>query len=262
MADAPVVQTTEPVPEGQVSTPVTTIVTPEPSAEERMTTLISQKVAEEVAKAIELARREIQSAKDKATAEVQSLQRRARLAETTLTATQKQIQGLDPETQRELELAQLRAEREGRLSLEQEEQQARYQVEIVNRFHTQMTQFVTGLGVDPTDKRIDWAADDSNLLGKQGRILESVTKIQKENAKTAESVLEQKIKEAELRIKRDLGYNEANSVSTAASLGAVSEGIPTDMAKFREWIATVPQKEYETKYAAKVKEMMQQGKIK
>lgn len=47
----------------------------------------------------------------------------------------------------------------------------------------------------------------------------------------------------------------------AISVG-VGEEIPTDMVQFRKWIADVPQKEYEEKYAKKVNEMMRKGKIK
>jgi len=44
--------------------------------------------------------------------------------------------------------------------------------------------------------------------------------------------------------------------------GTGSLGIPTNLEKFKEWIGNIPQKDYEEKYAATVKEMMRSGKIK
>ncbi len=244
-----------------VTSPEQVVKPPEPTPEEILNQKISEAVSKALATETEKSRRELQSAKDKALAEVQTAQRRARLAETTLGATQKHLETLDPETAKEFELARLRAESSGRQSLEQEEQAAQYQMAVVQKFHENMTQFITGLGVDPNDKRVDWASDAPDLLTAQQRILDSVARIQKENVKSTELELDKKIKEAEVRIKKELGYVENNSVSTTASLGASSDGIPTDLSKFKEWVATLSQKEYESK-SAKIKEMMQAGKIK
>ncbi|KKL94051.1 hypothetical protein LCGC14_1868560 [marine sediment metagenome] len=48
----------------------------------------------------------------------------------------------------------------------------------------------------------------------------------------------------------------------APASGGIAKSIPTDIDKFREWIASVSQEEYEEKYSVKVKEMMRQGRIK
>ena len=238
---------------------------PEPSQEEKMAEMIRQAVGVEVAKATELAKRELQSVKDKSKAEVESALRRVRMAESTNEATRRSLQSLDPDTAKDIELAQLRAERQGRQSLEREEGLTRQQAEFHQQFQSNQTQFVTSLGIDAQDQRIDWGNESKergNFLEAQQRFLDSVSKIQKENVKVAEGNLDKKIKEAETRIKRSLGYEDVNSVSTAASVGVSSEGIPLDINKFREWIDKVPQKEYEEKYAAKVKELRRQGKIK
>lgn len=258
------VQNTEPTSVVEsVSTEV--IKPPEPSAEEKMTAMIQAEVAKAVAKETELARREIQSVKDKSKAEVESALRRVRLAESTAEATRRSLQSLDPDTAEKVELAGYRAKEQGRQSLEREDVARRQQEEFHQQFHSNLTQFITGLGVDPADQRIDWAGDATNAgnyLEAQRRVLDSVSKIQKENVKVTESNLDKKIKEAEARIAKKLGYDEVNSVSTAASVGVSSDGIPLDMAKFREWIDRIPQKEYEEKYAVRVKELRRQGKIK
>ena len=208
-----------------VVTPVTpspAVVTPPavPSPEEAMATLIEQKVAEAIAKSTELAKREIQSVKDKATAEVQAAQRRTRFAEGTLTSTRQQLQTLEPDVAKEMELAELRAREQGRLTMEQEEASTRQQLEFHQQFQSNLTQFITGLGVDPADKRIDWAGDAPNYLEAQRRVLDSVSKIQKANIQTLQSGLEKRLNALENKSKQvDI---EANSVSTATSPGVVA----------------------------------------
>ena len=238
----------------------------EPQPDEKLAVLVAQKVTEEVAKAVaqakEFGRRELQSEQDRNKAEAARLERRAKLSEDTLGAVRTRLQTADPEVAKEMELEELRARERGRMTLEQEEALKRQQEEFFSDFYASQNQFVTDLGIDPKDARIDWGVDALTPMEAQKRIHASVAKIQRENIKAIEGSLDVKIKEAEARIKKDLGYTEANSVSTAASVGASPDGIPLNMDKFREWITNIPQKEYETKYAAKVTELMQQGKIK
>lgn len=232
-----------------------------PSAEE----VLNQKIAEAVTKALttetEKSRREIQSAKDKAMAEVQSAQRRARLAESTVTATQRHLESLDPDTAKELELAQLRAEREGRMTMEQEEQMRRQQDDFHNRFQSGLSVYAQRVGVDPKDARLDWNIDPADYLGSQERFLISLAKIQNEKSSGLAASVATQIKEAEKRIKKDLGVEDFNSVSTQVSGGVSASGIPTDMKKFREWISDVPSDEYK-KLKPEIDKMMADGKIK
>ena len=253
-----VLQTTEPAsPVEPVSVkPVT------PSPEESLNQKISEAVSKAIAIETEKSKRELQSVKDKGVAEVQAAQRRAKFAENTMERTRTHLQSLDPETAKEMELAELRAKEQSRLTLEQEDTLSRQQVEFHQQFQSNLTQFITGLGVDPVDKRIDWAGDAPNYLEAQRRVLDSVAKIQKENIKASEASIDLKIKEAEKRIKKSLGAEEdVNSVSTQGSSGVSSEGIPIDMGAFRKWVAELPQAEYEKK-AAKINEMLNSGKIK
>ncbi len=262
MADEQVVQTTEP------ASPVVPVSTTEPSAPETPSPeeVLNQKISEAVSKALavetEKSRREIQSAKDKAMAEVAAIQRRARMAEDTTGAIRARIQSLDPETAKELELTELRERERQRVSMEQEGQAAQYQAQVVQRFHDNMTQFVTGLGVNPTDQRIDWANDAPDLLTAQQRILDSVAKIQKEKEKASIDEIDKKIKEAEKRIKKDLGVGEdVNSVSTQMSGGISGSGIPTDKTRFGTWVNSLSIDEY-AKLKPKIDEMLAKEQIK
>ena len=193
----------------------------EPLPEQKMEAMIQQKVADEIKKATEVARREIQSIKDKSKAEVESAVRRARLAENTLTATRAHLQTIDPEQAKEVELAELRAKEHGRQTMEQEEAMAREQMEFHQKFQSTLAQFITYLGVDPSDKRIDWADDAQyNYLERQRRVLDSVAKIQKENVQTTQSSWEKRLKA--LEAKEGQANIEANSVNTAVSQGAAT----------------------------------------
>ena len=79
------------------------------AAEAKMADLVAKMVANEVKKATETSKREIQSVKDRARAEVDSAAKRAHLAESSLSATKQAMSRLDPEAAQELELAELRA---------------------------------------------------------------------------------------------------------------------------------------------------------
>lgn len=219
--------TVEPVPPAAVTPP-------EPSPEE----ILNQKISEAVAKAVaeatvketERSKREIQSAKDKAMAEVAAAQRRARFAESTMDATRTRIKELDPDIAKEMELAEYRAKEQNRQAMEQQEQAAQYQADIVQQFHSQMNQLITGLGVDPIDKRIDWADDAPDLLTAQRRIQDSVVKIQKENIQTMQSGFEKRLKDLEEKAKQ--ANIEVNSVDTTVSPGIVAGSDDEFLKKF------------------------------
>ena len=195
-----------------------------------MTARIQAEVAKAVAKETELARREIQSVKDRSTREVEQALRRTRLAESTQSAMRSSLKDLDPDIAKEMELTQLRAKEQGRVALDQEERIARQQTEFHNQFQSNLTQFITGLGLDPADKRIDWGNDAKNYLEAQERILNSVSKIQKENIQTAQSGLEKRLKDLEAKMNQ--ANIEANSVNTAASGGAATGSDAEFLKKF------------------------------
>ena len=202
-------------------TPLPTVVAPlEPSPEERMAALVEQKVAEAIARSTEAAKREIQSTKDRATAEVNAALRRASLAESTLGEARTHLQDVDPEVAKEMELVELRSREKGRKAMEQEEAMRQQQIAFHEQFHSNLIQFIAGLGVDPSDKRIDWGSDSPNYLEAQRRVLDSVSKIQKENIQTMQSGLEKRLKELEAKVGQ--ANIEANSVATTTSPGVVA----------------------------------------
>lgn len=237
---------------------------PQPSPEEqKIAELVNKKVTEEIAKVLtaetEKAKREIQSVKDKGRAEVEAAQRRARFAETTLEATKRKVNELDPSIGAEIELARYRAEDEARRQQELSESAQRQQAEFHEQFTSSLRETIVDMGIDPEDKRIDWATDSPNYLDAHKRVMKSAAKIKRESEIALQESVKKQLKESEDKIRRDLGVN---SVDTSGGTGVSIDGIPTDLAKFRTWIAGIPQTEYETKYADKVNELRRQGKIK
>jgi len=217
MTDEPVVQPDESSKEGEASKEEVGKETeqqpqPQPLTEER----IKQIVAEATTVATEVAKREIQSVKDKARQEVEDAQARTGFAEDALAGLGKDA---DPEA---VELAKLRASDTYHRKMGAAQAQ-RQQAETFDKgFQENMTQFITQVGVDPNDKRIDWGADARTYLDKQQRILTSVGKIQQENQtsiqKTLQDNVTQQIKDAEVRIRKDAGLDtEETGVSPGIS---------------------------------------------
>ena len=188
--------------------------------ETRVQELIAEATARAVAEAKEAGKRELQSAQDRNKAELARAERRARVAETAITGTRQRMAELDPDAAKELELAEYRAREAGRMTADQEAELERQQTEFHTGFISQQTKFMTDIGVDPKDSRIDWADDAANYLEAMARIQTSVAQIQKENVQTMQSSLEQRLKDLEAKVTAEA--IEANSVDTTTSSGVVS----------------------------------------
>lgn len=188
---------------------------PQPPSLEEQIKQLTDKLAEET----NLSKREIQSFKDKALKEIGDAQARTQLAEESLAGIEAGFKETDPEA---AELARLRTSDAQHRRMGTATQQ-RQQAETFDRsFQENMNQFITQLGVDPNDKRIDWGTDARDYLSKQQRILTSVTNIQQENLTKAQKTLEdsvtQQIKDAEVRIRKDAGLDtEETGVSAGIS---------------------------------------------
>jgi len=225
---------------------------------------LQQLLADAVSRAKEqgkdLGKREMQGIKDK---EVAEAQRRARLAEAKASAFESGFEGLDEDSRQKAELAYYKKQAKTSQDIAQEEEAKRKQDEQAKVYFEQLDNSLKGhlteLGIDPNDKEVDWAKDAPDYLDGRKRFDASVAKIIKRKEKEAETKLESKWKDMELKLRKDLGLD---SVDMTAGSAPTSDGIPTDSAKLREWIEAMPTGEYIAKYADKVKEMRRQGKIK
>jgi len=191
----------------------------QPSTEDIITQRISE-ATKSFTEQVEAAKRDLQSAKDKARAEVESAHQRARIAEETLTGFRGRVGELDPDVAKDIRLAEYESRERAMQSVSQNEAMVAQQRDFDKSFTSQISQFIVGLGVDASDKKIDWGEDAPNYLVKQQRILDSVAKIQKANSKAAEEKQSQIIKDVEAKIRKDLGLD---SVDTSNPVSTTSE---------------------------------------
>ena len=230
-----------------------------PEVEARLQQMIAEATARTKAEAIEqgktLGRREMQSIKDK---EVADALRRARLAETEAASFQSGLDGLDDEAKLKIENSRLRGRDQFYQTQQREEDSRRQQETYVQNLKGSLHKHLEDLGIDPQDKRVDWAEDAGDFLSGRSRFDTSVAKILKETSQKKASTLKKELDDRLLAMEVKLGLH---STDNTAGGGVSNDGIPTDPDKFKEWITNIPQKEYEEKYAAKVKEMQRQGKI-
>jgi hypothetical protein len=178
---------------------------------------ISKQIEDALAPIKEATKREIQSVKDKAKTEVDKAIRKAELAENTLNQARAKLRETNPEVVAELEAAELKETVRHYKSRDAEEQTQQQFAQFDQTFKTNVNQFVTELGLDPNDKRIDWGDDAKDYLDKQSRILKSVTAIQKAETKKADEKRSQEVKDIEARLRKDLGLD---SVDTGNPVGA------------------------------------------
>lgn len=224
------VQQNIPAPEPQVSAPQEPQAPPveAPLTKEMVQQMVAEATAKALADAQELGRRSLQSQQDKNRAEQTRLARRAQEAETSLSAVRGRLQELDPEATDKIELAELRARTRVQAQTEQEELAQQGMQEFQTQFRNRQVQYIKTLGLDPEDKRIDWADGAPNYLDAMTRTLDSVAKLQAEKVQTTTSGLQKRLNDMETAMKK-LNI-DINSVQTTTSQGVV-EGSDADFIK-------------------------------
>lgn len=189
--------------------------------------VLNQRVDEAVAKALaaqtELAKREIQSIKDKSKLEVAQASKKANISAQTLSHVKGALKDADPDTLQALEIAELKSTVAGHQSLEQDEYLRQKAAEFDSKFQGSVTHHLNELGIDPNDKRIDWAEDASDYLEKRARIDASIRTIVKQNATDAEAALDKKLKEELAKMRQELGLDSVDTGSAAGAGGASEE---------------------------------------
>ena len=186
-----------------------------------------QLIAEQLGAAKEAGRREMQGIKDR---EVGEAQRRARFAEDSLARIRGRYADLDPEARQALEAEEMRGQLGYYQSREAQTVQRDQMMATVNAFEGNISQFITDVGIDPNDKRIDWGDRNSmNLTQRQDTILKSVAKIQKENTKASEGKVSQTIKEEIAKARKELGLDTVDTSTPAAPGEDLSKLSSTDL---------------------------------
>ncbi len=130
--------------------------------------------------------------------------------------------------------------------------------QIREEFNNQMVETVKDFDIDPTDPRLDYAIDVDIPGVRNKRLMASISKIQKEERTKAE-IAKKSSQDAELRAKQKEELE--NNVIDKTTPSPYVKGIPTDINKFRAWVANLSQDEFE-KLAPEINKMRREGKIK
>jgi len=193
------VSKTEPVSETPVSKEeqVTTPLPPE------IETRLQQMIAEATQKAVDdakaLGRKELQSQQDRNRAELDRERKRAKFAEKQVTDIESSFGELDEDTRLKMELAKYKSRDKSIQEITQEEEVRKNQEAYTQRLNDTLVDHLKTLGIDPEDKRVDWAKDASDYLSGRSRFDASVAKILKDERTGLEKKL---MTEAEVRFKK------------------------------------------------------------
>jgi len=191
-----------PVPEGPVAT-----TTAAPTLDD-----IKRMVAEETEKV----KRAFQSEKDIAIKRArQESEQAIAAAEERAAAVMRKLAEGDPEGAASLQLADRDAKLNQYQRREQEAAAIRQAAEFDNTFKTNMAESLKALGIDPTDKKIDWAEDAGDYFQRQQRILHSAGKLQQSQREKDKM----EWKEEFAKFRREQGFDSVDT-STPAGTGS------------------------------------------
>ena len=192
---------------------------PKPLSEERIQQLIVEQV--------DLASRRFKSEKDKAVSEVRrEAEKRTRYAESERDSYKVGLDSLDDDSKRDMELAQLRQKDKSYGDLAKEDEQRRGQDTYFENLKQSLRDEVQVMGIDPNNKGVDYALDETDYFRGRKRFSESMSKILKETQGNAEKKMTDTFKAMELKLRQDLGVDETDTTTSA--------GVGGDDAKFVE----------------------------
>jgi len=173
------------------------------------------------------------SAKTTVRKELDEALRRAKLAEDKAKIYEGSFNDLDEDSREKLELRKLRAETQLYKTREQQEQAQRQQEEQRLKLEQSLKDEAESLGIDPTDKRLDYAHDAKDYFEGRKRYTESLSKIVKENRANLESTLKKEAEDRFRQFETDFRkkYN-LDSQDTTTSAGVVDKSDADFMSAF------------------------------
>ena len=188
--------------------------------EARIQQMLAQASSEATKQATEAGRRQLQSEQDRNRNAEAKAERRARSAESTTKAYETSFKGLDEETQKDIELGRYREQDKYTQSLAQEDAQRQQETAYFQRMNESLLDEVRTWGIDPDDKKIDFASDAPDYFAGRKRFIGSLQKIVGDNQKQAEETQKQNFANLESKLRKDLGLD---SVDTTAGSGGGSD---------------------------------------
>ncbi len=185
---------------------------PQPLTEERLQQILAQD-----------RERTRQSSRDIARTEIDEANRRVRRAEAETLAYKSSFDGLDEDAKKEAELNLLRSQGKEYQSFMQDEEQRRRAESYRQTLQTSLVENVKALGIDPDDKRIDWAENETDFLAGRSKFDASVAKILKEEKGVTEKKMTDDFKVLEANLRKDLGLDKVDTTTTASGGDADTE---------------------------------------
>jgi len=176
--------------------------------EERVQQLIAEATKKAVDEARDAGRRELQSEQDRN----RNAERKVRLAESKVSAYETSFKGLDEDTQRDIELARYREQDKYYQSSAQEEAQKQQQAAYYQQMNDSLVEEIKSWGIEPEDKRIDYASNAPDYFTGRKRFSDSLQKIVRDNQKKAEEKQGEDFKNLESKLRKDLGLDSVNTI--------------------------------------------------
>jgi hypothetical protein len=165
------------------------------------------------------AQRAVREATERINAVTGFHERRYKSLEAALRTAQGKLQELDPTAGDAVRLAQYETDAQMRQQQDVESMTQRQQQEHYTSVMTDLQTFVAENGIDIKDARIDWGDGARTYPELYRRVQVSVAKINKENVSKVQTELDAKLKEAETRIKKELGFDSVDTTSPGGASG-------------------------------------------
>lgn len=178
--------------------------------EEKVTQMIAEAAGRAAETAKEAGRRELQGEQDRK----RNAEKRARLAETRADSYETSFKDLDEDTRKEVELVQLRGRDQYYQRYMKEEEQGRVADDYYSKLKQALDGELTAFGIDPTDKRIDKALDETDYFKGRERFTASVVKVLQEGTKKERETLKTDLEDWKKKAAVDLGL-ESQDTSTS-----------------------------------------------
>lgn len=177
-------------------------------------------IAEATQKAIEegknLGKREMQAIKDR---EVADIKRKADLAEKRARVLDESFTDLDEDARARVEQRKTKSELDYYKTREQEEETRKTQDTYYEKLNQSLRDEVSGYGLDPNDKRIDYAKDAKDYFDGRKRFNDSVSKVLKVERENMEKTIlqkaEEKNKQFETELRKKYGLDSHDTTTPA-----------------------------------------------
>lgn len=220
MDDPKEVQAEQVSKEEQVSPEVKPEVKEEPKEEPQPQPLTEERLQQILAQDRERTR---QSSRDIARTEIDEANRGRRRAEAETSAYKSSFDNLDEESRKEAELNLLRGRDKQYQSFMQEEDGRRRAESYRQTLQTSLVENVKALGINPDDKRIDWAENENDFLAGRNKFDASVAKILKEDKGVTEKKMKDDFKDLEANLRKELNLDSVDTSTPAAGSDSDAE---------------------------------------